>query len=164
MRFSMTAVALAAALFGGAAGAHEFKAGALTIGHPYAIETAATAKSGVGYFSITNAGPEADRLVAIKADFPMVEVHSTETDAAGVTKMLPVEALEIPPGETVTLAPRGLHVMFVGLTAPWKEGDHIPATLVFEKAGAVPVVFNVQTRKAGEEDGMGGMDHGKMSH
>ena len=72
----------------------------------------------------------------------------------------------IPAGQTVTFAPRGLHVMFAGLTAPWKAGDHIPATLVFETAGAVPVIFNVEPRK-GAGEGMGdmeGMDHGTMEH
>ena len=64
----------------------------------------------------------------------------------------------------MTLEPRGLHVMFMGLTAPWKAGDHIPATLVFETAGKVPVVFNVEPRKAGEGGDMGGMDHGTMDH
>lgn len=161
MRLSPTIAALAAAAFAATAEAHEFKAGALTIGHPYAIETPATAKSAAGYFSVTNAGTAPDRLVAVEAEVPMAEVHATETDASGVTKMTAVGALEIPPGATVTLEPRGLHVMFVGLTAPWKAGDHIPATLVFETAGKVPVVFNVEPREAGDE---GGMDHGAMQH
>jgi copper(I)-binding protein len=152
--------ALAAAAFAGLANAHEFKAGDLTIGHPYAVETPATAKSAAGYFEVTNAGAAPDRLVAIEADFPKVEVHTTETDAAGVSRMIPVEAVEIPAGGTVTLAPRGLHVMFMGLTAPWKAGEHVAATLVFEAAGEVPIVFNVQERKPGEDGGMGGMDHG----
>ena len=77
--------------------------------------------------------------------------------------MLPVEALEIAPGETVTLEPRGLHVMFMGLGAPWKAGDKVPVTLVFETAGAVPIVFNVEARKDGAADGdAGGMEH--MNH
>lgn len=159
MRLSLTIAAFAAAAFATAAEAHDFKAGDLTIGHPYATETPATAKTAAGYLEVTNAGPAPDRLVAIEADFPRVGVHATETDAAGVTKMLPVEAVEIPPGETVTFEPRGLHVMFMGLDAPWRAGDQIPATLVFETAGAVPVVFNVEARK----DAAGG-GHGDMQH
>ena len=68
MRLSLTIAALAAAAFAATAEAHEFKAGDLTIGHPYAIETPATAKSAAGYFSVTNAGTAPDRLVAIEAD------------------------------------------------------------------------------------------------
>ena len=164
MRLALPIAALAVA-FATAAAAHEFKAGDLTVGHPYAIETPATAKSAAGYFSVTNAGSAPDRLVAVEAEVP-AELHATETDAAGVTRMTAVGALEVPPGETVTLAPRGLHVMFTGLTAPWRAGDHVPVTLVFETAGAIPVVFNVEPRK-GAKDGMGdmeGMDHGTMKH
>jgi periplasmic copper chaperone A len=157
MRLIPSIAALAMA-FAAAAHAHEFKAGDLTIGHPYAIETPATAKSAAGYFSVTNSGSAPDALVAVRADVPMAELHTTETDAAGVTRMGAVEALEIAPGATVTLEPRGLHVMFMGLSAPWKAGDEIPATLVFEKAGEVPVVFDVEPRKGAAAGGMEGME------
>ena len=156
LRFVLAAIAAVAALAGGA-GAHEYKAGDLEIGHPYAIETPAGAKSGAGYLSISNAGSGPDRLLRVEADFPMVQVHTTETDAAGVARMSAVEGLVIPPGQTVTLAPGGMHVMFMGLTAPWTEGEKIPATLVFERAGAVEVTFYVQARGEGAER----HDHGQ---
>jgi copper(I)-binding protein len=60
--------------------------------------------------------------------------------------MVPVEAVEVPPGQTVTLAPGGMHVMFMGLGAPLTEGEKIDAELVFEKAGRVEVQFNVEPR------------------
>jgi periplasmic copper chaperone A len=125
--------------------AHEFTVGDLTIGHPFAIATPAGARTGAGYLSVTNAGPEPDRLVAVKADLPRVELHATEVDAAGVARMAAVEAVEVPPGETVTLAPQGTHVMFMGLTAPLEAGASLPAVLVFEKAGEVAVEFKVET-------------------
>jgi copper(I)-binding protein len=136
--------------------AHEFTVGDLTIGHPYAIATPAGARTGAGYLSVTNAGPEPDRLVAVKADFPRVELHTTEVDAAGVARMGAAEAVEVPPGATVTLAPQGTHVMFMGLAAPLVEGEQVPAVLVFEKAGEVAVEFAVEARKAGDETGHGG--------
>jgi copper(I)-binding protein len=153
------AAALAAAAVAGAAGAHEFTVGALTIGHPSAIATPDTARTGAGYLTITNEGEAPDRLVEVRAGFPKVEVHATEFDAAGVARMAPVEAVEVGPGETVALEPGGTHVMFMGLTAPFEAGERIAATLVFEKAGEVAVVFNVEPRKAIE-----GMDHGAMGH
>jgi periplasmic copper chaperone A len=153
------AAALAAAAVAGAAGAHEFTVGALTIGHPYAIATPATARTGAGYLTITNEGEAPDRLVAVRAGFPKVEVHATELGAAGVARMAPVEAVEVGPGETVALEPGGTHVMFMGLTDPFEAGEQIAATLVFEEAGEVAVVFNVEPRKAVE-----GMDHGAMGH
>ncbi len=153
MTLRLLPAALAAALLlAGGAGAHEFTLGALTIGHPYAVETAPTAKAGAGYLSVSNAGPDADRLVAVEADFPQTMLHVTETDAAGVSRMGSVEGVEIPAGGAVALEPRGGHVMFIGLAAPLKAGDEIPATLVFEKAGRVEVVFKVEPRASGAED------------
>jgi copper(I)-binding protein len=47
--------------------------------------------------------------------------------------------VELPPGETVTLAPAGLHVMLTDLAAPLKQGEVVPVDLTFEKAGTVRV-------------------------
>ena len=62
----------------------------------------------------------------------------------GVMKMRPVEGgLEIKPGETVTLKPGSLHVMFVDLKHPLEPGKTVEATLQFEKAGTVEVEFPI---------------------
>jgi copper(I)-binding protein len=154
-----TIAAVAAACLAAAAGAHEYKLGDLTIGHPYAIETPATAKTGAGYLSISNAGSEPDRLIAVEADFPRVELHATETDAGGVARMRQVEAVEIAPGATVALEPRGTHVMFMGLAAPLTAGGKVDATLVFERAGEIAVQFNVEPRTGAGESGHEAMQH-----
>jgi len=39
----------------------------------------------------------------------------------------------------VTLAPGGLHLMMMGLKEPFKQGEKVPLTLVFEKAGKIDV-------------------------
>lgn len=148
LRLCLAALGLALPL---AALAHDFTLGALEVGHPYALETAPGLRTGAGYLSVTNTGSEPDRLLAVKADFPKVEIHETLTDAAGVARMSPVANLEIPPGATVELAPRGAHVMFMGLPAPLAAGSRFPATLVFERAGEVAVEFVVETRKPGGE-------------
>jgi copper(I)-binding protein len=63
----------------------------------------------------------------------------------GVMKMRPVESgLLIPPGQSVTLAPGGLHLMLMGLSGPLKEGGKVPLTLQFGKAGTVEVTLDVQ--------------------
>ncbi len=51
-------------------------------------------------------------------------------------------------GKTVGLGEDGTHAMFMDLTKQLKEGEKIEAVLVFEKAGRVPVVFNVEKRSA----------------
>lgn len=80
---------------------------------------------------------------------PKVEIHQT-VESDGVAQMLPVEAIEIAPGQTVTLQPGGFHVMFMGLDGrQLQEGEEVPATLVFEKAGELAVVFKVEKRSDG---------------
>jgi copper(I)-binding protein len=153
------AVLAAAGLVAGGSSAHEYTLGDLAIGHAYAAETPKTAKTGAGYLSITNGGTTPDRLLAIRTSFPRTEIHAVEVDAEGVTRMRPVEALDIPPGATVTLAPQGLHVMFMGLEAPLAAGASIPATLVFERAGEIAIDFKVEPRAAGTAHDMPEMTH-----
>ena len=125
--------------------AHDYSVGALTIAHPMAPETPPMARSAAGYLSITNDGTEADTLVAIESDLSPASVHRSEI-VDGIATMSPVDRLAIPAGETVTLEPGGLHVMFMGLQEPLAAEDRIPATLVFERAGPVDVVFNIEAR------------------
>jgi len=159
----MKRLALALSLLALPAAAHEVTTETLVIDHPYALETPATAMSGAGYMTITNTGNAPDRLLEVRADFPRVTLHGTETDAQGVTRMIPVEGIEIAPGETVTLAPGGMHVMFMGLDGdPFEEGERIPATLVFERAGEIAVEFWVEPRDGGMT-GHEGHDHGSIA-
>jgi hypothetical protein len=58
--------------------------------------------------------------------------------------MRPLEqGLTIPPDEIVALAPGGNHIMFVGLTAPFEEGQRIPIALNFQRSGRVETSFEV---------------------
>ena len=60
-------------------------------------------------------------------------------------KMRPLEkGVEIKPGQTVEFKPGGNHVMFVGLKKPFEEGQHVKATLEFEKSGNVAIDFAVR--------------------
>ncbi len=136
--------------------ADEYKVGDLVITHPMAFETAQTAQTGGGFLTITNTGATADMLVGVTADFPRVEIHTTEMNG-DVARMMRVEAIEIPAGETVALQPGGFHVMFMGLGGdPFEVGEEIPATLMFENAGALEIRFQVEERTMG--------DHGTMNH
>ena len=138
--------------------AHEYKVGDIVVDHPMAFETPKTAKAGGGYLTITNTGDTADRLLEVRASFPRVMLHTTE-EQDGIAKMKHVDGIDIPAGATVALEPGGYHVMFMGLNGdPFEVGEKILATLVFEKAGRVEVLFHVEERKA---DGHG--SHGDHS-
>lgn len=144
MTFPLKAALAAALLLAAPALAHEYKAGDLTIGHPYAFPS--PGRTAAGYLSITNAGDTPDTLTAVRVEGATASIHTTTTDAAGVAKMSPVDGLDVPPDGTVTLAPRGTHIMLMDLAKPLRVGDSLPATLVFEKAGEVAVDFKVDAR------------------
>ena len=54
------------------------------------------------------------------------------------------KGLTIDPGKTVKLAPGGYHLMMFDLKSPLKQGDKLPVTLDFEKAGKVTLSFKVE--------------------
>ena len=49
------------------------------------------------------------------------------------------DGIAVPAGGTVTLAPGGLHLMFMGLKAPLVENETVPVTLTFAKAGTIEI-------------------------
>lgn len=126
------------------AGSDTWKAGDLLVASPWTRATPGGAKIAGGYLKITNNGKVADRLVgATTANADRVEIHEMSmTD--GVMKMRPLaDGLTVKPGETVELKPGGFHMMFMDIKQPLKQGEALKATLTFEKAGQLDVVFNV---------------------
>src|SRR3974390_2204642 len=149
MRPAILLVASLAILAVSNAHARDYKAGAIDIADPWSRATPQGASVAGGYMKITNTGTTPDRLVSGSSDVaPKFEVHEMKMEN-GVAKMRPVtDGLEIKPGETVELKPGSFHVMFLGLKKPLASGDHIKATLVFEKAGKIEVEYDVRAMGA----------------
>ena len=59
-------------------------------------------------------------------------------------QMRPLPALLLPPHAAVTLKPGADHLMLEDLARPLKPGERFTATLSFDKAGIVTVVFAVE--------------------
>lgn len=136
--------------------AHDQLAGDLHIIHPSIPAPVALAKSAAGYLTISNEGDTPEELIAVRTPFAArATLHKTIFED-GIARMRPMIGLTIAPGEVVNLEPGGMHVMFMGLTGVVKEGDMIPATLIFRRAGDVAVEFMV--------DPAGGADHSTMEH
>jgi copper(I)-binding protein len=152
---------LMAGLIGSPARADDVKAGDLVISQAWSRATPNGAKIGAGYFTIENKGTAADKLIGVTGDVsPRIEVHEMSMNN-GVMKMRPVDGgVSIDPGKTVKLAPSGYHLMIMDLKSPLKQGDKLPLTLQFEKAGKVAVTLDVQGVGA---QGPGGGDGMKMS-
>ena len=109
----------------------------VAIEKPWTRATAPGAQVGAGYMTIRNAGA-ADRLIGASSPAAAkVELH-THVNDNGVMKMREVPGgYEIPAKGSFELKPGGAHLMFMNLKAPLKEGDKVPVTLKFEKAGEV---------------------------
>ncbi|KSV92946.1 MULTISPECIES: copper chaperone PCu(A)C [Sinorhizobium/Ensifer group] len=129
--------------------AHDFKAGDLVIDHPKIVETPPGAKVAAGYLTVVNSGSVDDRLVAIESTaVPRVEMHASKiVDGVASMKQM-TDGFAVPAGKTVGLGEDGTHAMFMDLDRQLKAGEKIDAVLVFEKAGRVNVVFNVEKRSA----------------
>jgi hypothetical protein len=68
--------------------------------------------------------------------------------------MAPVAGgVEIPAGGAVTFEPGGLHLMFMEITAPFKDAETVPVTLTFEQGGAVEAALTVRKPDAAAASG-----------
>jgi copper(I)-binding protein len=126
-----------------AAHAHDYKLGAIAIGHPHARFTVAGQTTGGGFMKFDNQGA-ADRLLSASAPVcERVEMHTMRMEG-DVMRMRQLDTIELPAGKAVELKPGGLHLMFVGLKAPLKAGESFPLKLKFEKAGELTVDVKVE--------------------
>ncbi|NUR44799.1 MAG: copper chaperone PCu(A)C [Sphingomonas sp.] len=141
----------------GASQAQAPPANSIVVEQPWARATPPGAKTGAAYVTLVNNGTTADRLLG--ATTPLadkVEFHK-ETEESGVSRMREVPSVEVQPGARVTFKPGGMHMMMIGLKQSLKEGQSLPITLQFEKAGSIAVtasIGKVGAMKHGNMDGM----------
>jgi copper(I)-binding protein len=97
-----------------------------------------------GFFTVTNKGGEADRLIAAESPAATrIEIQGIKVVGYGI-RMQPLEhGLRLPPDTAITLKPRGYHLL-VELKAPLTQGEHVPVTLTFETAGPQTVELLVE--------------------
>lgn len=122
----------------------------VSVENPWARPTPPSAKLGAGYLTVVNSGA-ADRLVgAASPAAARVEMHVTLRDGE-IMRMREVKAFDLPAKGRLELKPAGAHLMFVDLKRPFKQGDKVPVTLKFEKAGEVKVDLQVGRQPAPAE-------------
>ena len=133
------------ALLAPAVHAGEVTIGNLLITQAWSRATPGGAPVAGGYLSIENKGSLPDRLLSGSTDAARkIEIHEMAIDK-GIMTMRPIEGgLFIEAGKTVKFEPGGRHLMFIGLAAPFREGEQVSVSLAFETAGKVAVPFLVQ--------------------
>ena len=87
--------------------------------------------------------------------FELIE-HKTN-----LKKMRRIMAIEVHPGAPAILKPGADHLMLFKMKKKWAEGEMMPLTLVFEKAGKIDVQAHV---KAWGSSGMKNMQHDDKGH
>jgi periplasmic copper chaperone A len=97
-----------------------------------------------GFFTVTNKSGEADRLIAAESPVATkIEIHGIKVVGAGIRMKLLEQGLRLPPDTAITLKPRGYHLL-IELKAPLAQGQRVPMTLTFEKAGPQTVELLVE--------------------
>ena len=118
------------------ANAAEFKLKGITVSHPYLVVFGKSAKSGAGYFVITNKNSDPVILNKVTADFGMAMMHKTDVDKKGIAKMKHLNSIIIPRNSSFKLEPLGVHLMFTNIGTELNENTKYPVTLWFEEQGS----------------------------
>lgn len=115
----------------------------------WARATVAGQDSAAAYLTIVNRGGGDDRLLAVSVPRASMAMLHTSSMEDGIMRMRDMsDGLAVPGGATVALAPNGTHIMLSGLAAPLRQGEQIPATLRFAKAGTKDVMIKVEEASA----------------
>lgn len=104
----------------------------IEVSDPWARASVGTSRPGVAYMAIRNHGEAEAVLEGLETPVAaMPELHESVIED-GQAQMRSVERIAIAPGESVTLAPGGLHFMLMKLQQPLEEGGSFEATLQFQ--------------------------------
>jgi copper(I)-binding protein len=72
-----------------------------------------------------------------------VEIHGIKVVGYGIRMRLLEKGLGLPADTAITLKPRGYH-LFMEVKAPLAQGQKVPVTLTFEKAGTLRIELVVE--------------------
>jgi copper(I)-binding protein len=119
--------------------------GGIEIGQPWARAGLRVRLQAGGFFVVTNKGALPDRLVAASSPVAeKVEIHAIKVVGADIQMGPRPEGLVVEAGSTMTLKPRGYHLLLSGVATALVVGTRLPITLTFEKAGRLDVELAVE--------------------
>lgn len=101
------------------------------------------------YMILKNNTDQAHSLVGVSAmtTANRVELHQSFVNEKGVSKMVSVDKIVLPPQTDVDLAPGGLHIMLFDLKRSLKPGDKFKLDLKFENGKIQTVDVEVKDNK-----------------
>ena len=115
----------------------------------YVRASSKLAKSAAAFMEIRNTSSRGDRLLDVKSDVAKkVELHTHIKSDDGVMKMRRVEDGFVISGNGVLKLERGGdHIMFMGLSQPFVNGESISITLFFESAGPLDLEIPIKMKE-----------------
>lgn len=125
------------------------RSGIIEITDFWAPTTPPGAQTAVVYLTIENGTGQDDRLVSASSDrCGTIELHATQFDENRIMRMrlAEPELLEIRSGETMEMAPGGLHVMCIDLPTPFEAGEELDLTVTLETAGDFEITTVIENR------------------
>jgi copper(I)-binding protein len=140
--FTVTAAALAAPAV---------SAQSVNIANAWVRATAPGQTTAAAYVDLTSDS----NAVLVAAGSPLaqrVELHSMTMDG-GVMRMRALPRIDLPAGQTVKLAPGGMHVMLIDIKQPLKPGDKVPLVLSVQSSGTSLTTLKIEAEvRAGGAD------------
>jgi len=137
----LPAIALAFAAFATQAGDAPVVSEAWSRATPPGVEVGAA-------YMVIKGGSRDDRLVGASSErADMVHLHDV-VEEDGVAKMRSTEEVAVPAGKRVELAPKGKHLMLMGLDAPLVTGQTYALVLQFAESGEQKVTVTVREATA----------------
>jgi len=122
-----------------------FSLNGIVISHAHTVEVSATAHSMDVFLTIENTTDQPVTLTGASVDFAAAGVfQAPSVNDSGTMSIKEVKALEIAPGQTLTMQPSGVHIVFHDVKRSYQEGDHFHATLMFGDSGEVEIEVEVE--------------------
>jgi copper(I)-binding protein len=122
----------------------------IALSHYWVRASLGTVPTTAGYVVIRTTDGKPDRLVSASSPAAeTVELH-THIMKNGIAMMRPVKEIAVPANKPVALKQGGYHLMFFHVKTRLKDGDTVPVTLNFRRAGAVTLSMPVRRGAPGE--------------
>lgn len=122
-----------------------FDLNGITVSHAHTVAISATAHSMDVFLTIENTSEKPVTLTGASVDFAAAGVFQAPVvNDSGTMSVTEIAALEIAPGQTLTMQPSGVHIVFHDVKRALAEGDHFHATLSFEALGDIEIEVEVE--------------------
>jgi periplasmic copper chaperone A len=116
--------------------------------HAWVRLPAVAGQPAAAYFTITGGRRDETLVQVASAVGARIELHGNMAGAHGMTRMTPLDGVDVPAGENVVLAPGGRHGMVFGLDRTIVPGTAVPLRMGF--ASGKTAEAEAKTVAAGE--------------